>query len=98
MHVSCIEPQEEGFSRIMSSLNKYFGGSKEIFVDRLHSLHGQRTCILYLLSAVTVCPAMQDTTGAILFLEFGVILFVWIVCLLWFFLGVKVIEVTEELI
>ena len=68
---------------------------EEFLVDRLHALLGQRAGVLDRLPALAVGLALQDAARAELLLEFRVLGIVLVLRLL---LGVKVIEVAEELV
>src|SRR5262245_32792828 len=98
MHMRGVHPQKEWFARLVLALDEVDGGGLEFIVYRLYSLLRERACVFDFLSAVWICPAMQDTAGAILLFETREILLGGIIAQLRFFFSVQVIEVSKELI
>src|SRR5262247_2596657 len=98
MHMRGVHPQKKWFARLVLALDEVDRSRLEFIVYRLHSLLGERSSVFDFLSAVWICPAMQDTARTILLSETREILLGRIVAQLRFFFRVKVIEVSKELI
>ena len=98
VHVGGVEPHEEGLPRCHGITDEALGLDYELFVAVLHPLLGQRPGIFDPLGAISIGPAVQDTTGAKVLLKVRKVFRVGIIPLLRFFLGIEVIQVAEELI
>jgi len=55
---------KNGFPSLMGLFNESNRAGKELLVDRLHPLPGERSRVLDLLRAVGVCPGMDNAAGA----------------------------------
>ena len=98
VHVRGVEPHEEGHAGVIVTLDEVDGLLEHFVVDRLHTLLGQRTGVDDGLAALAVRLAVQDAAGTEVRLEVREVDRVGIVAQFGLFLGVQVIEITEELV
>src|SRR5262249_5137983 len=107
VHPSWIEPDEEWLLLLICSLDEVQGCRDELFIDRLHALLCERTCILTSLLAprteagiIARCvrcrrKTFEHATGSELRSECWIFR---IIRVLGFLFGIEVIEIAEELI
>src|SRR5262245_3616991 len=91
MHARRVVPDEEWLPGFVLPVDEVLRGSEELFVDRFHSLCGERSRVLDL----PVRERMQHAARTKLLLELGILR---IVRALRFFLRIQVIEVAEKLV
>src|SRR5262249_2366720 len=90
-----VVPQEKRLSFLVDLIDETERMFGDLFVDCFHALHGERSGVLDLLSALAVSPAVQHAAGAKSLPELRV---AWIVGVLRLLLGIEVVEVAEKLV
>ncbi len=63
----------------------------DLFINSLHALHVQRAGVLDL----AACDGVNHTSGTEFLGEFRVL---WIILILWFIFGIKVVQVAKKLV
>ncbi|MNQ93271.1 hypothetical protein D3C85_1087290 [compost metagenome] len=91
MHAGAVEPDEERLVSLVCLVDEVPGGLDELVVDGFHTLAGQWAGVLDLAVGIRV----DHPARAVLFPELRVFR---IVVSLWFFLGIHVVEIAEELV
>src|SRR5215469_3995836 len=107
VHVSEIQPQEEGCTGLVLLRDEVLCGRGEIVVAGLHALLRERTSVFYLLPSNSSparflgcvvfigCPAVQDAPWAKLLFESWVL---WVVRQFRLLFGVQMVEIPKKLI
>ena len=95
MHGRGVVPEEERLVGLVRLVDEAQRVLRDLVVDGLHALLGQRPGVLDLLPALAVGPAMQHAPRPELLLELRILRIVGILGLLF---GVEVIEVAEEFV
>src|SRR5262249_55644601 len=95
MHSRCIKPDEERFILLRSFFNKFFRGVMYFCVNRLHPFTVKRPGVFNLLLSIRCGPGMKDSSWSVFLPKLRIFR---IVIALGLFLGVEVIEITEEFI
>jgi hypothetical protein len=110
VHVSGIQPAEEGLSFLVLLPDPVLRRSDELIVTSLHSLFGQRSGVLNLLlpdAPVTLvdsrilsvgCPAVQHAARRDLLIEFRKILLGWPIRQFRFLFRIQVVQVAEKFV
>jgi hypothetical protein len=91
VHARGVPPHEERLAVLVRLIDEPEGPGRDLLVDRLHALLGERAGVL----DPPVRKAVDDAAGAEPLLEVGVLRIVRVLRLL---LGIQVVEVAEELV
>jgi hypothetical protein len=95
VHPRRIKPAEERLVVLGGLVDELQAGIEKLLVNRFHTLLVQGSGVFDLLRAVRIGPRMQHTTRSELLPELGVLR---IILAFRFFLRIKVIEISEELV
>ena len=98
VHVREVDPHKHRLASFGLFLDELRRASRDVVIDGLHALLGQRAGILDFLCSVRQCPGVNYTPWAELLAKAGEIRILWIVREFRFFLCVEVVEVSVEFV